>query len=286
MGYGRRIYCSKPCRSTSERLVRRPELALGKFLVFRWQKSGLSICGYAAEIGIGRTSLTNLQRDHLPTQITHDRLKAYFGEGLPHTDTETNRRSQRFKEIGPRFIHLSRSPEARRKTSESLRGRRKKPETIDKMRETRSRLGLDKQFADLARSKKSRALSSLTGRLRGEGQQQPTLDDLKAWARPVAERLDIPEIGIVGIWRGWLREHRRMSTAGRRPLENRHRLVSELMASWPRTAKGRVKQGFWATAADAVSEAEQANYSGPWLQQWYRTQLNGHCASPLSPNNR
>jgi hypothetical protein len=110
----------------------------------------------------------------------------------------------------------------------------------------------------------------------------PTREDVRVWAEKCAHRLGKTTTieDVLRYWRPMLQARGLLGRGGRPPLEERHRLVAELRASWPRTRSGRLAPGFWPAA-----ELRVADYEGngapafPALRQWW-IDHTAHCSAP------
>ena len=256
------LYCSKCGRKPRLEHVSRTALAL--FLVRKVNAPGTTLTQLSAEIGIARATLRGyITKGRLPTQANYERLRACFGKDLPDTPTETERRRRIAAEVSEKGLAKAHTPEAKKKSAASRKGKAHTPERVAKrLAAARESGGFDRSMAALAAKVKTgrhRALAALIGHLRAN--PTPSRDDIQRWARETAQHLtaqgldDTPE-AVVARWRPYLRKRGLVSKAGRPALEDRHRLIAELMTDWPRTESGRLAKGFWPRVAKAVGELE------------------------------
>lgn len=232
LNYGRGFYCSRECRAVAERATPHPKSKLGRFLLERFRESRQTHAAYAATIGIDRKPLFQLQRDHLPTQRTYDRLRAFFGDDLPASPTETERRSAAALERKAELLRLAQTPEAKAKRSASLRGKPKTPEHVAKMVKTQTEIGHFDVLAAASRayatSTKGRAVRSLSRRLASN--PAPTSAQLQEWAGEASLNLDLPVEGIRVFWDAWLKKNKKGVGLG---LNTTHLLLCELRSRRP-----------------------------------------------------
>lgn len=80
--------------------LRRPKEGLNGFIYDRWNESGESVQAFAKSVGLGKGALWGLLHGKRPILATYEVLQAAYGDRLPRTRTETDRR----REVGSRVI--------------------------------------------------------------------------------------------------------------------------------------------------------------------------------------
>lgn len=198
------VYCGRTCQSRAamNRLV--PKTELGRFLFDQLRESRQTKAAYARRIGVSWTCLSWLLNDALPTQKNLERLEAFFGDAMPETATETERRQKMVREplLIEKAKRLANTPEALRKRGLKLRGRKKSPQEIERqLASSRASGGLERALAALAEyrdSEKGKAERALFTRLRAT--PAPDESTLAGWAIDDGKRLELAALVVRAYW--------------------------------------------------------------------------------------
>src|SRR5262249_47631873 len=139
-----RVYCGPECRSLSLLTMRPPKDPFNRFVYDRWIESGSSLSRFAEAHGLSDGALRTTLAGKAPLRRTLDRLRAAFGDALPETRTETDRRRERIAAVA----HLRPEPgsEAWRlgyeKAAATRRGRKMDPAAVARSRATKRATGV------------------------------------------------------------------------------------------------------------------------------------------------
>lgn len=223
-------YCSRRHADAAKRQGRTPKGELGKFLRRRWEESRLNLKDFSASIGINRTTVGALMEDHLPTDVTLAKLQAAYGDDLPPTETETDRRRRHGRELQAEFGDRGRTKAAGRKISASLAGRPKSPEHIASVvtskRENGALARHSERFSEWSASSGGRIVHALFGYLRHS--RRPTTGEIRNRAAEVAPRYGLSVDSVLAEWRPHLRERGLWPSAGGRPAQIDYARVHDL----------------------------------------------------------
>jgi len=228
-------------------------------------------------VGVHRETLRELMQGCLPIQRTYERLQVVFGDRLPPTYTETERR----RRVIMQHQGNPHTPEAIAKSAASRRGRPQCPERGAKRVAPMNARGhyerVVPMLAVVTRSLERRCLAGLPNRLRAN--PDPSARERQQWAEETGRAVGVPPAAVLAIWRPYLRKRKLVHLGGRPLLEKRHRLITDLMADWPRSASGRLSSGFWPEAALRVSRSEGQSAPSTYqsLKQWW-SDHQGTCA--------
>ncbi len=252
---------------------------LVRFLVEEEQRLGLSRRAHALAIGLAPACYYALLREpgQLPTQATLDVLRAHFGDRLPDTRTETERRSRAARANLELFAPAAGTAEARdlgrraaARSAQLRRGQAMPSATREKIGETRrrtlqrpERIGDRLRLRDYMRTPEGRALGSLTRLLEwsapGERHRTgprslpqtlaegPSRRQWREHAATVGDRVGMRQEAVLRLWTPRLEELGLWSTRGRKPLLQRFAIVTEFREAWPAG-----KRGFWPAAHQKV----------------------------------
>jgi len=160
--------------------------------------------------------------------------------------------------LGARMASILNSSEHRGKGGRAHRGRSKPPGFGAKLRAAQiAHPDYEQRLARLAAMTKApnrRALHSLVMRLRTA--PEPSRDDLKNWAAPVAERLNLPRQAVLAVWRPHLQERGLLGKGGRPIQTNRCEIAAEEWRISPPKQGQRGPNAYWHRVARRVSENE------------------------------
>jgi hypothetical protein len=294
-----RTFCSRTCKTVASRSPVENDSPLIRFLVEEESRAGLSRRGFALTIGLDPHCYYGLLRirGQLPTEATLAVLKAYFGERLPHTPTETERRRRKARE------NLQLYAPARGTTAARDHGRRAAARSAERRRGqampevTRAKIGAKRRatlaeagrtgdrlrLRDYMRSPEGRAVASLTRLLewstaetrRRSGPrplpqtlaEAPSRRQWRDHAARVGSRLGLTQGEVLELWTPRLEQLGLWSTRGRKPLLQRYEIVSKFRDSWP---TGR--RGLWPAALQHLIETvgrPGAPADGEALRKWF-----------------
>ncbi len=251
-------YCSQECHYKARQRRPVPKTALGRFLLQQVNKSGMTRIDLEKAIGISRGQLRNLINGNAPTQKTLAQLEAYFGPGLPATETANVGFVERGRKIQAEYGHLGRTTEARAKGVKARTGQKHSPEWTERIKDGQAESeAFQKMLADLKRrgdGLQNRVMLYLFGRLRWL--PKPTKDDIAQWALEAAAKSEVSLDVVHALWKAHLQKKGLISKAGRKKLTERETIVKNLMATWPRKADGDLADGFDRQFALLVRQVE------------------------------
>ena len=256
----RRIYCSMACRSTSTLRLRPPASNFNAFIWQRWVQSGQTIRAYAMTIGVGENVLRTVLANRLPMRRNYDRLRQHFGDELPASPTDTDRR---IRQARAAYANLYPKPGTaafaanRDKAGETMRGRPKTRDHIDKMvaaRQARESYP-PADLVEFSRSAPGRAIHSLVAYLHRT--PQPTEAQAREWAKACADRLGEPVETVLRAWKRTLRRRGIVLRVPPAPKQGRAWTV-------PDSKAGTIRQLYgdrW-TRQQIIEEGRQRNLRG------------------------
>lgn len=264
-----RVYCSVACAAIARQVHLSPKTPLGRFLFSQWRASGETLSAWARSVGIHRETLRELMQDCRPIDRTYTRLHAVYGDALPASPTETERRRQIIlaNQGNPH------TPEAVAKSAASRRGKSQAPERVAKREATmRGSSGHERRVEALrlaAQSLSKRILTGLPKRL-GTLKGPPTPEILRTWAEATAATAGVSPKEVMAVWRPYLRK-RGIFNAGGRPVHTeRCRIAAEEWSIAPPRQSQHGPDAYWHRVAQRVSLAEQASrpFSRQDMQRW------------------
>lgn len=280
-------YCGQRCYGIARSKIRSPKRPLGRFLREQWIASHLSKAAFERSIGLSRGVLANLLDDRLPTDATLQKVRAVYGDALPETESATDWRKRRGRELLDAHRD-QRSPEVRRKNSEALRGRPKSPEHVARIVATKRATGvyerIGKQFAEWRATPQGRAIHRLGAHLRKT--PTPTRATLRRWMMQAAAQFSTTPDQIGDWWRPAL-ERRGLPPkrrGGPRPLEHRHEIIDAVDTEYQRSKTGDRTTAAWEAIRQRIEEIEDADVDVPTLQAWWGMHPS-HCARPFGDLN-
>ncbi len=267
----RRIYCSRACRAIKDGKSISPPTPFAWFLFDKWVNSDLTLSEWSRTVGIHRMTLQELMEGALPTQRTLDRLRGVYGDQLPETDTETERRRRVLAE----HRGNPHTPEAKQKSGDSRRGQRHSPERVAKRLATaQASGGYERSVAALAatsRMPKRRVLSGLPMRLRAT--PQPSKDQLREWAAETGKKVGLSAEAVLQEWRPYLEKRGLWNAAGRptsSQVRRMCRIVTPLFDNAPKGEDGDLAYGQWGGITETYNKATGENWQPDELGRRYR----------------
>jgi hypothetical protein len=225
---------------------------------------------------------------------TDAKFRAVLGEQLPVPDFDNERR--RFKGLQnlAKFGHRVRMKVAKRRAAQAralrhphISERHKEAISVAAKQRHRLRPELGRQLGAFQESSTGRALTGLRLKLawwsaterrrrsprplpanRGDIPQRHVI---RRWATDYASRNGVDQGHVLDIWEAWLEKVGLWSPGGRRRSQERYRLVTAMMATWPSTPTGKLQRGFWTAAAWRVRAGDNDEPPDPeCLRVWYR----------------
>ncbi len=278
-----RTFCSRGCFAAERGKYISPKTPFARFLLGKWRNSDLTLSEWSRTVGIHRTTLQELMEGALPTQRTLDRLRGVYGNQLPETDTETERRRRVLAE----HRGNPHTPEAKQKSGDSRRGQRHSPERVAKRLATaQASGGYERSLEGLAaksRTLERRALAGLPMRLRAN--PNPSWSQVKKWAEETGEKVGESTKVVLAWWEPYLKKRELWNAAGRKPdpvVQRRCRLVTSLYANAPKTENGDLSRGQWEEIEKQVTEITGEPWTRAGLGRWYRDHKRKGCVCNLA----
>lgn len=274
-------YCSAKCRADADRRLRPGNKNPLQLRCLNYiNANGLTIVAFMQETGLGLHTFYNWMKskDTTTSRDNIARLAAVLGITEEQAIEEAGgiTAEQRRSIMARRIIYEGRltggnTPESRRKAAASQRGQPRSLEAREKARRTMQ----GSPMAARARGRLVAWLASPQGRLVHRllpflaRNPSPTEGQVQLWADRVAILSETRREVVLAAWRPYLQKRGLWPKGGRRGLEDRHRLVQELMDTWPKKKNGALADGFWGHATRAVSKAEGRQIDPFALKRWW-----------------